>query len=382
MGLDDISSPEAGLIPRICQEILHLINPDRMHKSMSISERVLSTKCDVAFIEIYNERVFDLLSQNPGVACRVRQHPEEGAFVENLTRDVVTTYADIQRVLDEGRKRRRTAETLMNAESSRSHAVFIIRLWQKLKMENGFGSFSDIERTSKVSLVDLAGSERASMTGAVGDRIKEAASINKSLSVLGDVIKALSERGGKKDTDCNASTDASSASGSNDFVPYRNSILTWLLKDSLGGNSRTTMLATISPIERSYGESLSTLKYVERTKLIVNNAAVNLRDNSMESAEVKKLIQQISVLKNQHLALAEQMKSQERLFDSKSKKMKQDFESQVKERMNEYMKRVGMLEEELSIAYDAQKEGAMVLGSPPSQVNTDCILLLCLETDD
>lgn len=362
MGSDDINSAEAGLIPRICQELLLLVNPEYMNRTISISERVLSTKCDVSFIEIYNERVFDLLSQTPGLAKRVRQHPTDGAFVEDLIMEPVLAYRDVQRVLDEGKKRRRTAMTLMNAESSRSHAVFIIRMWQKMKMENGFGGYSDVERTSKVSLVDLAGSERASMTGAVGDRIKEAASINKSLSVLGDVIKALSERGPKGGGDT-GSNDGSVSTAAGDFVPYRNSTLTWLLKDSLGGNSKTTMLATVSPIERSYGESLSTLKYVERAKLIVNNAAVNVRDHTLDSPEVKKLMLQITVLKSQHAALIEQLKTQELVYEANAANMKQEVENQYKSRMVDYLKRIGALEDELSVAYDAQKEEAAVTRS-------------------
>ena len=364
MGSDDITSPEAGLIPRICRDILQLLNPDKLNKQISISERVIATKCDVAFIEIYNEKVYDLLSPISGVASRVRQHPTEGAFVEDLTRDIVVAYTDVQRVLDEGKKRRRTAMTLMNAESSRSHAVFIIYLWQKLKMENGFGSFSDIERTSKVSLVDLAGSERAATTGAVGERMKEAASINKSLSVLGDVIKALSERAPKAGLAIGGGgvdvANTLAISGEKDFVPYRNSILTWLLKDSLGGNSRTTMLATVSPIDRSYVESLSTLKYVERAKLIVNNAAVNAHDNSMESKEVKQMMQQITVLKSQHATLVEKMKYQEQQFDASTKKMKIEVENQYKNRVVTYVKRIGALEDELAVAYDAEKEGITI----------------------
>jgi hypothetical protein len=381
MGSEDLSSPEAGLIPRICHSLLSTVSTQA--NTVSIHERCMSTRCEVAFIEIYNERVYDLLSSTAGVSCRVRQHPEEGAFVENLTKEVVTKYEDVHKILEEGKRRRRTAETLMNAESSRSHAVFIIYMFQKLRMENAFGSYSEVDRSSKVSLVDLAGSERASMTGAVGDRIKEASSINKSLSVLGDVIKALSEKGNKVDsngyTDRSSSPDTTTSKSAADFIPYRNSILTWLLKDSLGGNSKTTMLATISPIERSYSETLSTLKYVERAKLIVNNAAINMKDNSIESAEVKKLMQQISVLKSQQAALIEQLKSHESMYELKTQQIKEETEQQFRDKILGYSKRVGVLENELSVAYCVQgnqqrDQPIMVDSSVPD------VFLVCYET--
>lgn len=220
---------------------------------------------------------------------RVREHPDEGAYVEYLTKESINSLEDVEEIITRGNLSRATSATNMNENSSRSHAVFTLYLRQEIVCEdynddtqelglNNEDKSGDViinneivnklktspptttkERFSKVCLVDLAGSERASLTGVVGERLREANNINTSLSTLGDVIKALSERATKKDI----------------FIPYRNSMLTWLLKDSLGGNSKTTMLASISPHDASYNETLSTLRYIERVKLIVNHSVIN-----------------------------------------------------------------------------------------------------------
>lgn len=217
-------------------------------------------------MEIYNERVRDLLhgfdndGQSKKLQYRVREHPTEGPYVEGLHRHNVTSSEEIMRVLDVGTKQRTVASTRMNATSSRSHALFTIHLTIKTT-EHG----RVLKRTSRISLVDLAGSERHSVSGTSGERLKEGANINKSLSALGLVITALVER-----TRLQGDTD-----GRKVFVPYRDSVLTWLLRTSLGGNSRTIMLATVSPDAKNAEESLSTLRYATRAKEIVNVATVN-----------------------------------------------------------------------------------------------------------
>lgn len=173
--------------------------------------------------------------------------------------------------MTEGNKSRTVAATNMNAESSRSHAVFSLILTQTLTDEQ---SGVTGEKVARISLVDLAGSERAIKTGTVGDRLKEGSNINKSLTTLGLVISKLA--------------DQSSGKNRNDkFVPYRDSVLTWLLKDNLGGNSKTVMLATISPSADNYEETLSTLRYADRAKRIVNHAVVNEDPNARIIRELR-----------------------------------------------------------------------------------------------
>ena len=294
--MGNIDTEEAGVIPRLCRSIIAQAKITQASSVQDMSSddqtRVLDVKLSVSYYEIYNERVYDLVSSSPECPCRVREHPSEGAFVENLTIRDVQSYEEVHRLLEEGQAKRQTAETLMNAASSRSHAVFTLYISQKIIIPPPVDATSGAHETtrnrstqsnllfrkSKVCLVDLAGSERLDSTGASGDRLKEATNINRSLFVLGEVIKALSE----------------SSSGEK-FVPYRNSILTWILKDSLGGNSKTTMLATISPIDTSFAESLNTLRYVERAKLIVSKAVVN--DDNSNDPYVKHLQQQVALYK-------------------------------------------------------------------------------------
>ncbi|KAJ2835157.1 hypothetical protein GGI24_000026 [Coemansia furcata] len=237
---------EAGLIPRICEQLF---------ASMAASSAESSSyHVEVSYLEIYNERVRDLL--NPGASgknLRVREHPALGPYVEDLTLAAVSSYAEISEHMSQGNKARTVAATNMNEASSRSHAVFTITLTMRTRTAGGVS-----ERVSRIRLVDLAGSERANATMATGVRLKEGAKINQSLAALGKVISALASH---------------TKHHSSEFVPYRDSVLTWLLKDSLGGNSRTFMIATISPAD--FSETLSTLRYADRAKHIVNQATVN-----------------------------------------------------------------------------------------------------------
>ena len=176
-----------------------------------------------------------------------------GPYVEGLSKFAVRDFRTIIALIEEGNRSRTVAATNMNAESSRSHAVFTLVLTQaQFDAVSGHTG----EKVSRISLVDLAGSERAGKTGVTGDRLKEGSNINKSLTTLGLVISALAEMSSNK---------------KKTFVPYRDSTLTWLLKDNLGGNSKTVMVATISPAVDNYEESLSTLRYADRAKRIVNH---------------------------------------------------------------------------------------------------------------
>uniref|UniRef100_A0A8D1FWV9 Kinesin-like protein n=1 Tax=Sus scrofa TaxID=9823 RepID=A0A8D1FWV9_PIG len=248
---------QQGIIPQLCEDLFSRIN-DTTNDNMSYS-------VEVSYMEIYCERVRDLLNPKNKGNLRVREHPLLGPYVEDLSKLAVTSYNDIQDLMDSGNKARTVAATNMNETSSRSHAVFNIIFTQKRH---------DAETSvSKISLVDLAGSERADSTGAKGTRLKEGANINKSLTTLGKVISALAEMNKKKKK--------------TDFIPYRDSVLTWLLRENLGGNSRTAMVAALSPADINYDETLSTLRYADRAKQIRCNAVINEDPNNKLIRELK-----------------------------------------------------------------------------------------------
>ncbi|RMB88240.1 hypothetical protein DUI87_35397 [Hirundo rustica rustica] len=224
----------------------------------------------VSYLEIYCERVRDLLNPKSRGGLRVREHPLLGPYVQDLSRLAVASFADIADLMDSGNKARTVAATNMNETSSRSHAVFTIVFSQRRR-----DPLSDLttEKVSRISLVDLAGSERADASGAKGIRLKEGANINKSLTTLGKVISALAEATSKKKKP--------------DFIPYRDSVLTWLLKENLGGNSRTAMIAALSPADSNYEETLSTLRYADRTKQIRCHAVINEDPNARLIRELR-----------------------------------------------------------------------------------------------
>ncbi|KAG1474176.1 hypothetical protein G6F56_000508 [Rhizopus delemar] len=252
---------DKGIIPRTCVELFERI------EDLTTPER--SYQVEVSYIEIYNEKVRDLLNPGNKGNLKVREHPTIGPYVEDLSRLAVNSYKDIDHLMNEGNKARTVASTQMNATSSRSHAVFTLFLTSTRQDKK--------EKAARISLVDLAGSERATTTGATGVRLKEGANINKSLTTLGKVIAALADHHHKK----------------SDHIPYRDSVLTWLLKDSLGGNSKTAMLAAISPAD--YDETLSTLRYADQAKKIKNKAVVNEDPNTRL---IKDLKQELQALKD------------------------------------------------------------------------------------
>ncbi|KAJ6084875.1 hypothetical protein N7499_004504 [Penicillium canescens] len=261
---------EYGVIPRICQDMFERIVAIQKDQSLNCT-------VEVSYLEIYNERVRDLLNPSNKGNLKVREHPSTGPYVEDLAKLVVRSFEEIENLMDEGNKARTVAATNMNETSSRSHAVFTLTLTQK-RHDNE--TSMDTEKVSKISLVDLAGSERANSTGATGARLKEGAEINRSLSTLGRVIAALADvSAGKKK---NAS-----------MVPYRDSVLTWLLKDSLGGNSMTSMIAAISPADINFEETLGTLRYADSAKRIKNHAVVNEDPNARMIRELKEELSQL-----------------------------------------------------------------------------------------
>ena len=239
----DLTDPLRGMIPRSVEEVFEFI------QSADSSDHKFLVR--VSYVQIYNEVISDLLKSDR-VALQIREEKKKGVFVEGLSEWAVRSPEEIFVLMERGHNLRATASTKMNDISSRSHAVFIVVVEQMNCLENG----NEI-RVGKLNIVDLAGSERVRVTGATGKRLEESKKINQSLSALGNVISAL--------------TDSKARS----HIPYRDSKLTRLLEDSLGGNCKTTMVATISPAFDAFNESLSTLKFANRAKNIKNVARIN-----------------------------------------------------------------------------------------------------------
>lgn len=277
---------QPGLIPRTCEDLFQRIES-------SVSPHISYT-VRVSYFEVYNEHVRDLLappsqsSEKHPYYLKIRESPTEGPYVKDLTDVPVKNYAEILRFMRMGDASRTTASTKMNDTSSRSHAVFTIMLKQ---IHHDLSTDSTTERLARIRLVDLAGSERAKATEATGARLREGSNINKSLTTLGRVIAALADpRHGRLHTGGKAR--------SKDVVPYRDSILTWLLKDSLGGNSKTAMIACIAPSD--YDETLSTLRYADqakhiRTRAIVNQDSVSAAERDAQIADMQNTIRELQV---------------------------------------------------------------------------------------
>ena len=229
---------------------------------MSPSGDSVLRKLECSYVEIYSEKIRDLLDPRKR-NLKVREHPKSGPYVEGVSCCAVSDYSELAALMQSGNAERTIAATNMNAESSRSHAVFTLQL-TTTTCDAETQLSSDV--VSKVQLVDLAGSERVDTSGATGVRLKEASQINKSLTTLGRVVQALaskSEAEGGHRGSAFKTLGRKSLSGKRDdvHIPFRDSALTWLLRESLGGNSKTFMLATVSPSEVNVDETLSTLRY-------------------------------------------------------------------------------------------------------------------------
>lgn len=242
------SSPDLGFIPLMVRDILH-------HKQRLVGERI-NCELKISYIEVYNEQVKDLLGDTLQ-KCRVREHPVTGPYVENVTEYELSDYTDFARCLARGNATRATAATSMNESSSRSHAIITVTLKQtKFVSDSDSIGQVDEEMVSSIRLVDLAGSERLAKTKVYGQqqRVKEGTLINKSLTVLGRCINLLAQNSGV-------------------VIPYRDSILTYILKENLGGNSKTFMIFCISPID--FDETYQTLNYANQVKKIKTSARAN-----------------------------------------------------------------------------------------------------------
>ncbi|XP_032330564.1 chromosome-associated kinesin KIF4A [Camelus ferus] len=258
------NEPTVGVIPRVIQLLFKEIDKK--------SDFEFTLK--VSYLEIYNEEILDLLcpSREKAPQISIREDPKEGIKIVGLTEKTVLVALDTVSCLEQGNNCRTVASTAMNSQSSRSHAIFTISIEQRKKSDKN-SSFR-----SKLHLVDLAGSERQKKTKAEGDRLKEGININRGLLCLGNVISALGDdkKGG--------------------FVPYRDSKLTRLLQDSLGGNSHTLMIACVSPADSNLEETLNTLRYADRARKIKNKPVVNIDPQTAELNHLKQQVQQLQVL--------------------------------------------------------------------------------------
>lgn len=363
-----------GLVPRICKSLF-----GRMKVGL---EEGTGYKTEVSYLEIYNERVRDLLGpQNTGHALRVREHRIHGPYVESLSQHPVNNFEEIHNCMNRGNQERTTAATNMNDTSSRSHAIVTITFVQA-----GFTNNLPSETVSKIHLVDLAGSERANSTGATGQRLKEGAHINKSLVTLGSVISSLAEM-------------ANPVGHKKFYIPYRDSTLTWLLKDSLGGNSKTIMIAAISPADVNYSETLSTLRYANRAKNIINKPTINedpnvrlireLRDEisalqaMLASGNVTLMEPQLKVLENLH-----KKEAQEKVLIEEWSEKWREVQSILREEKSLGLKKsgvgitldsekphlIGINDEITGVTLFTLKDGNTLIGTDEAEKTQDIVL--------
>ncbi|KAJ3069513.1 Kinesin-like protein kif3a [Podochytrium sp. JEL0797] len=263
-----------GIIPNAFEHIFSHI---------SLSSASTQYLVRASYLEIYNEDILDLLNPKAG-KLELKERADVGVYVKDLRTFVIKDVEEMDRLMTFGNKNRSVGATEMNATSSRSHSIFSITVEASDKVEtksgkaaSGGGEEDGRIRAGKLHLVDLAGSERQSKTGATGDRLKEATKINLSLSALGNVISALVD-------------------GKSSHIPYRDSKLTRLLQDSLGGNAKTLMIATLSPASYNYDETVSTLRYANRAKNIKNKPKIN---EDPKDAMLREFQEEIKRLKQQ-----------------------------------------------------------------------------------
>ena len=274
VGAEDMDGAHAGLIPRVLKRLFKRVDDERAAAMHAGGNAEFEVKC--SYLEIYNETLRDLLmsGEYDGPAPNIREDGKRGTFVENLLEERVVGAEQTYEAFLRGAANRRVGQTNMNADSSRSHSVFTISVTSTVKSD---ASAPTTKKSALLHLVDLAGSERQKSTDAAGERLKEASAINKSLSALGNVIKALVDL----------------ADGKERHVPYRDSKLTFLLKDALGGRSRCTLLACVSPAHVNLEETMSTLKFAQRAKLVKVRAVAN--EEAVGSSE--ELVAEVSRLR-------------------------------------------------------------------------------------
>ncbi|GIY43071.1 kinesin-like protein KIF17 [Caerostris darwini] len=300
---------QKGIIPRAFEHIFEAISTTENTKFL----------VHASYLEIYNEEIRDLLGKEVKKKLELKEHPDKGVYVAGLSLHPVHNTRECEEVMETGWKNRSVGATLMNADSSRSHSIFTIHL-EMLEMEN----CGEHIKQGKLNLVDLAGSERQAKTGATGDRLKEATKINLSLSALGNVISALVD-------------------GKSKHIPYRDSKLTRLLQDSLGGNTKTLMVACLSPADNNYDETLSTLRYANRAKNIQNKPKVNedpkdalLREYQEEIKRLKDMLSdQIPSFETEKIDIDKNNINED---DNKVIKIQQEYDDKLQDLIDKYQK--------------------------------------------
>jgi len=318
-----------GIVPISCDEIFKRIEQNK--------EKDKIYEVQVSMLEIYNEKVQDLLippNKRPSGGLRIRESKVMGIFVEGLTKYPVTSFEEINKKMDEGYNNRTIGSTLMNATSSRAHTIVTIEFRQITVFAK-----KKSEKLSMINLVDLAGSERTGLTGATGDRLKEGCNINKSLLILGNVINCLADKAIGKNK--------------NMLPPYRDSALTRILQNALGGNSKTIMICALSPASINYEETLSTLRYADRAKKIQNKAVVN---ESEHDKMVRLLKEENGSLKKMIEDLQKKLMGEEGEMDSKEQEAYNELKEQYEANqlaMNDMQK---TFEEKLEEAKKHEKE--------------------------
>lgn len=325
-GLND-PSLQKGIIPRAF---------DHVFEKVQVSEGV-KYLIHASYLEIYNEEIRDLLGTDIKQKLELKEHPEKGVYIPGLSMHLCKNVRECEKVMSRGWKNRSTGATLMNADSSRSHSIFTIHMERAETDDQG----EDHIRVAKLNLVDLAGSERQGKTGATGDRLKEATKINLSLSALGNVISALVD-------------------GKSTHIPYRDSKLTRLLQDSLGGNTKTLMVACLSPADNNYEETLSTLRYANRAKNIKNKPKINedpkdalLREYQDEIKKLKAMLSgQMPKLnegdsdENRRIKSRTSSRTRNSEIDVEKQKLKEEFEMEMR-RMREELSTVRASKDEV-----------------------------------
>ena len=337
-----------GIVPISCDEIFKRIGQN--------TDKEKTFEVQVSMLEIYNEKVQDLLikpDKRPPSGLKIRESKVLGIFVDGLSKYPVTSYEQISKKMDEGYNNRTIGSTLMNATSSRAHTIVTIEFRQVTMVAK-----KRSEKLSMINLVDLAGSERSGSTGATGDRLKEGCNINKSLLILGNVINCLADKAIGKNK--------------NMLPPYRDSALTRILQNALGGNSKTVMICALSPASINYEETLSTLRYADRAKKIQNKAVIN---ESEHDKMVRLLKEENQNLKKMLEALQKKLSGQGGVMSEDDKKafldLKEEYEANQK-MMGDMQK---TFEEKLEEARKAEKE------SIGSQVNISLPHLVVLNED-
>lgn len=287
-----------GIMPRAFDHIFEYIQANSADTEFLVT---------VTYVEIYNNELRDLLSEKSNEKLKIREDPTHGVQIKGVAVHKVKDVEEIHALLNYGKKNRVVRKTQMNSESSRSHSIFTVTV-ETLKQIDG----QDHVRSARLNLVDLAGSERVAKTGAEGVGFTEGVNINYELMILGNCIAALTSKG-------------------NTHIPYRDSKLTMLLRDSLGGNARTMMIAALGPADYNFSETMSTLRYAERAKKIENKPTVNMDPKDALLLQLKNELEALESQINQKNQLDAQMGATDDVIAAMEKKLEEEREAVAKQ---------------------------------------------------